>query len=536
MAKQRMETPYVTLVAKKSNPSKAYYMLAELIDNSISSWEKRGDRGVSEIYKLKIDLYIDKIEGKIVTIDNAEGMEKDELESAIKLHEISDEKNGLNMFSVGLKNSAFWFSPDLKIQTKTRKHQGYETKIHTTEIEDLTSTVEWEAIKSPMKERGTIVTFSNVYNDKMPSLADLKTSVEILSFKYNRYISSGNVKINLHHKLKKDADFQKMTLKDETVNAVVIEKSEHDRFMKQLDGYIKMINFKYLDTMRNSVSKAIKAGKPLEIDFDIRYKFEDIDEVLTFTFGIMGQEHKNNFSKFSGLTTYQHNRAINLPPKNTISFKNIIRSNIKRVYASVELGTIFRPDNNKTEFEFGTHKEFFNEMIKDMGTEIEALANAVFDVVSIKDESAAFENNKSQALKLENVLNYKTNAGWKIRHNDSEVLIKFNDGKEVKAFISEVKVTDKEANNYFIDAKAIKGKSDEYKIEYNVEHAIWKPLSISETINSIDSKTVIYPLVAIIGLSVMLNNINGINEALGKEGEKNVLEIINGIANILIDK
>lgn len=536
MAKQRMETPYATLVAKKSNPSKSYYMLAELIDNSISSWEKREIKKAKDDYKLTVDLYIDKIEGTIVTVDNAEGMDKSQLENAIKLHEVSDEKNGLNMFGVGLKNSAFWFAPDLTIESKTNNTKGFVTSILTTKIKDLTSTVEWEAVKINLEKRGTKVTFSNVYNDKMPNLSDLENSVEILSFKYNRYIASGNVKINIYHKLKKNSDFVKMVLKNQTVTSVIIDKGEHDKFMKHLDELSKDVNFKYLDTMRNSVSKLIKSGKPLEIDFDVRYNYEDIDEVLTFTFGVLGQENKRNFSKLSGLTTYQHNRAINLPPKNTIKLGETIRNNIKRVYASVELGEIFQPDNNKTEFEFGIHKEYFMEMIKDMGTEISCLADAVFNAVSKTDDTAAFKNNKSQASKLENALNYKTNAGWKIKQNDSEVSITFNDGKKVKAIITEVKVNEKSARNYFIDAKAVDGKSDEYNIEYNVEHIIWKPLSISETINSIDSKTVIYPLVAIIGLSAMLNNINGIKQMSGKKGEHNILEIINGIANVLIDK
>lgn len=536
MAKQKMETPYATLVAKKSNPSKPYYMLAELIDNSISSWEKRNIKKAKDDYKLVVDLYIDKIERTIVTVDNAEGMDKEQLENAIKLHEVSDEKNGLNMFGVGLKNSAFWFSPDLTIESKTRETKGYATSILTTKVKNLTSTVEWEAVRKDMKKRGTKVTFSNVYDDKMPTLKDLESSVEILSFKYNRYIATGNVKINLYYKLKKNQDFQKMTLKNKTVTSVIIDKSEHDKFMKHLDEQIKGVNFKYLETMRNSVSKLIKSGKPLEIDFDVRYNFENIDEVLTFTFGVLGQENKNNFTKLSGLTTYQHNRAINLPPKNTIKLGETIRTNIKRVYASVELGEIFQPDNNKTEFEFGIHKEKFMEMIKDMGTEISCLADAVFNAVSKNDDTAAYENSKSQASKLENALNYKTNANWKIKQNDSEVTIEFNDGKIVKAIITEVKVNDKNAKNYFIDVQSQNGKSDEYIIEYNVEHTIWKPLSISETINSIDSKTVIYPLVAIIGLSTMLNNINGIKQSIGKKGEHNILEIINGIANIFIDK
>jgi len=56
--------------------------------------------------RLVIEILLDFDEMKIIILDNAGGMDRDTLENSIRLN---NEKpgNSLNLFGVGLKNSAF---------------------------------------------------------------------------------------------------------------------------------------------------------------------------------------------------------------------------------------------------------------------------------------------------------------------------------------------------------------------------------------------------------------------------------------------
>ncbi len=530
MAKQEMKTPYAMLIAKKDDPSKIYYMIAELIDNSISSWEERDISKKDD--ELSIIINIDNVKREIKTVDNAEGMNKQKLENAIRLHEISEKKNGLNMFGVGLKNSAFWFAEDLIITSKTSKDDANKTSIITSKIKDKSKTVKWEAVPCKTKRKGTTIEFKNVYKDKLPSPKDIKELTEILSFKYNKYIQDG-IKILIKYRHKETSEIKKYHLKDLKIQSEIIPVKQAEDFIKHLDEALKGKQIKYLKTMREQVVNLVKNEKPLDLKFNIKYKYEDKEEILEFHFGILAKEYKSDFSKYSGLTTYQHRRAINLPPKNTLSLGEKIRTNIKRVYASVELGELFKPDNNKTEFAFGIHKEHFLEMVKDgMGKEILILADVVFDVISGKERIKAGISKNSQP-KLQRTLNNKMNCDWVIKQNNSKLEITLKDQTKINVKITEVEVSDKNKNNYFINARAKKGDLRECIIEYNVGHPVWKPLSNADTINSIDSKTVIYPIVAIVGLTSILGKEKEVNKMLNVEGDIDVLSIINGITNVL---
>ncbi|MCK5867418.1 MAG: hypothetical protein KAG14_03385, partial [Mycoplasmataceae bacterium] len=64
---------------------------------------------------------------------------------------------------------------------------------------------------------------------------------------------------------------------------------------------------------------------------------------------------------------------------------------------------------------------------------------------------------------------------------------------------------------------------------YNVDHAIWKPLTNDN--NAIDLKVVLYPLVAIMGLSELAFRKNLLKEWTGMEDEDDYLDTMKNIAN-----
>jgi len=64
------------------------------------------------------------------------------------------------------------------------------------------------------------------------------------------------------------------------------------------------------------------------------------------------------------------------------------------------LGEVFKPDNNKQDFNYGTEKQDFFDLIKNIGSDMEKLANAVFYTVGNNDKAKS-GNSKSSLKKME---------------------------------------------------------------------------------------------------------------------------------------
>lgn len=94
--------------------------ISEMIDNSISSFIQ------NRKYLQNDELHIEVItqesfdSKKIIVIDDAYGMSKDELENCIKLNKNIElkTKTGMNQYGVGLKSAIFWIGKDARIFTK----------------------------------------------------------------------------------------------------------------------------------------------------------------------------------------------------------------------------------------------------------------------------------------------------------------------------------------------------------------------------------------------------------------------------------
>jgi hypothetical protein len=84
---QHMITPYINLYGMKNENSKPYYMIAEFIDNSLSSWVE--NKMTSD---LKIDVYHNYNNGILRISDNAFGMDKQQLGNSIQLYDEKDRK------------------------------------------------------------------------------------------------------------------------------------------------------------------------------------------------------------------------------------------------------------------------------------------------------------------------------------------------------------------------------------------------------------------------------------------------------------
>lgn len=99
---------------------KAWYALAEYVDNSVQSFtdHKRKLTG-----PLRVEIEFDRYDKRIVIRDNAGGIKRDDLERALRAADVPPDRSGLNEFGMGMKSASCWFSKDWTIRTKYLKEK-----------------------------------------------------------------------------------------------------------------------------------------------------------------------------------------------------------------------------------------------------------------------------------------------------------------------------------------------------------------------------------------------------------------------------
>ncbi|ATZ18981.1 hypothetical protein ESOMN_v1c05990 [Williamsoniiplasma somnilux] len=523
--KKQMQTPYASLLAKKNDPSKPYYMISELIDNSIASWD---DNKMKQ--SLKIEILIDNVNKKIELVDNAFGMSEDELANSIKLN-LETPGNKLNMFGVGMKNCAFWFGKDLTIISKKNNSKiAYKTEILISKISDINDVVTWEVEKYKGDITGTKIIIENIYAERIIQKSVLeKDIIPILKSKYCKYISEKGVGIDIKFVDARSNQKFSYEIDSEAYISQVISEKFKIKFLENVENYIKKP--KILKGLKAKVIEKVENNDPLDFEFVI----QRFDNDIHFRFGILsqgsvGQDEVKQFKKMYGLTTFQNGRAININNVNAIELGEYTRTNIKRVYGQVELGHIFRPDNNKQAFNFGENEEDFKELIKDIGSDLLELANCV--KVTIGNEMRIKNGNtKSTANKIEKTLNHKTNLNFAINNNE---IVFIDNIKNFKIEIEEVTESDKNAPYYFVRAENKEFEPVRHiKITFNINHPIWKPLTLG---NKIDLKEVLYPLISVIGISNLIFDDKLLQYIIGSKttGKADLEDVLNKIARYLI--
>ena len=98
---------------------KAWFALAEFIDNSISSYQSN-KKELEKIHgkDFKLDIQINFLSDKTITItDNAAGIHDEDFDRAFKPAAIPPDRNGLNEFGMGMKSAAMWFCDQWEVRS-----------------------------------------------------------------------------------------------------------------------------------------------------------------------------------------------------------------------------------------------------------------------------------------------------------------------------------------------------------------------------------------------------------------------------------
>ena len=105
---------------------KAWYALAELVDNSTQSYFENAN-ALDKAYKdegdrLRVEIAYSQgdspVNDRITVNDNSMGMSLPEIERAFTLGQRPENTEGRSKYGLGLKTSAFWFGSDWSIKTK----------------------------------------------------------------------------------------------------------------------------------------------------------------------------------------------------------------------------------------------------------------------------------------------------------------------------------------------------------------------------------------------------------------------------------
>ena len=172
----------------KKMPGKLWYIFAEFIDNSISSYLQNRielEKINGKDYKLIIE--IDYNEDDIITItDNAAGIDGKNWKRALMPGDIPDDDKGLNEFGMGMKYSAVWLSNKWHLKSKSieDKFQREVTfdydKVIKEELEELPYSENYE-----IKNHGTKIILEKLEKRRVKPFQRVKIQKHIRSIYRN---------------------------------------------------------------------------------------------------------------------------------------------------------------------------------------------------------------------------------------------------------------------------------------------------------------------------------------------------------------
>ncbi|WP_342268474.1 ATP-binding protein [Spiroplasma endosymbiont of Aspidapion aeneum] len=319
--------------------TKHFLMLAELIDNSISSFENHyGDEWPE---KLKIDIEID-FNGDIETIhdykvvsnasikvtDNAFGMNESELIEAIKLNRVNNKnislkKSLMNVHGRGLKQCAFFFGLDLTVSTYNGTDEPLIVKIKSSEQETLENPITIYPNHSGSSKRGTTILIEKIHNDKILSQQTIKQIIDTLSFRYIKYLIEENIEINFRYLHNESEIYRKFEVPIEPKQHVVgifskseLNRQNYDNFVNEANENFKKRILKEGDKINSSTSRIVfdkikdllkKSFDENQIVFDFGISVNIDGKPLDFNFWMLPQKD----AQYRGIRLFEGKRAIN---------------------------------------------------------------------------------------------------------------------------------------------------------------------------------------------------------------------------------
>jgi hypothetical protein len=180
---------------------KAKSAISEFVDNSTGSYflNKSYLRKLDRSFVLHVDIFYDPSRKTISIMDNAMGMDKDELYNALRISRRPQDINGRNEFGMGLKTAASWFSKKWQVITK-RADSDYEFSV-LVDIENLKKTKQndFNIDKKLVKDKShyTVIRLIDVKRNLGSKMIDtLKADIASI---YRKDLNQGDITISFNN-------------------------------------------------------------------------------------------------------------------------------------------------------------------------------------------------------------------------------------------------------------------------------------------------------------------------------------------------
>lgn len=175
---------------------KAWYALAEFVDNSIqSSLDKRKELNTADgpNYQLQVDIRFEPQENSITIKDNAAGIAESEYRRAFRPAEVPPDATGLSEFGMGMKSAACWFAPNWSVRTTTLGENIERTIIFDVDkiVEDKIEELNVVSIQVAAENHYTEIRLDNIR--RFPKGRTIQKIRDHLSSIYRAFIHDGSL-------------------------------------------------------------------------------------------------------------------------------------------------------------------------------------------------------------------------------------------------------------------------------------------------------------------------------------------------------
>ena len=331
---------YNNYISLRTNSTKPYLMISELIDNSISSFEVEYNEDFSkwpegEKVKVDIDIHMNKDNfykeihelkysdnSYICVTDNAFGMTKDTLRKSIELDNKKIVKgSNKNVYGRGLKQAAFYFGMSLEIQTRN-KLDAWQMTFDMSKVKSLNENIIRNVKESNYSPRGTKIKISKIYWNKSLKEKDITDKlIPAILTRYWKFIKNNKLDITINTNYKNNLYVLNQNTKYPDFLSVqkletFLESKEYNEARKGIFKVIDGVNetsstdYEWDNEKYNIIKEKLKEmiDNNKEFKWTVKGKFGLDNVELELSFWSTGLT--SNYSRWRGIYTYDGGRAI----------------------------------------------------------------------------------------------------------------------------------------------------------------------------------------------------------------------------------
>ncbi|MDE5545453.1 MAG: ATP-binding protein [Malacoplasma sp.] len=570
MSTKNLVATYGMIQNYRNERTNKWLTLAEFIDNSISSWIQTKDRE-DDVNGLKISIiydYSDSSNKTMTIIDNANGMDADELVNSLQPSDTKGKSDlKYNQYGVGMKLGIFWNGEDTEIYSKKNGIEYY-TELKTSK-HNLDEAVSVESIKSfqnvvPYEESGTTIKIEKVYSNRVLKQGDFESIVGALGWRYRQLLANqeeGTPGMEIWL-IQKNSD-KKAQHKEELVKPFFVKPFTLESFVekRKKENNFDNIRFQreYLENIDNLMQEnsenrlllefcqKLKNNRPLESTIDIFWK--KLGKYAKLKFGIINPIHQNSYSKVCGVTTFHMHRAINHGPNTKSSENQCINFNInskssvnsggnptwRRLFGEINLTGFEKPDQNKSRFDWSNDGDdiLYSKLFK-IWKDLMPLLDLILEWEKLKIVSVM-----KTLQEKETIAKYSKNSLDNTKFEISVEPCEETDSEEPCFFLKDsgkkIWIIESEDEDFvYVNEK----NDEELLVYYNVNHRFWKSFSFEKEKDKIRGES-IYPLILLIALcndSLEKKSKNCLEFFDYEEEPKNFIEIMNIVVKAIESK